>query len=139
MKGDDVALYSSSTLALDAGTGKLAWYYSHAPGEAFDLDVVFERVLIDAGDEKWVLSVGKDGILWKHDRKTGVYIDHAETRLPERVGELRSRDRHGRAIGRTSSTRKVGEWVDACPSTAGGKNWHPMSFHRPSRQVIIPL
>src|SRR5882672_2227440 len=34
---------------------------------------------------------------------------------------------------------KVGEWVDSCPSTAGGKNWHPMSFHRPSRQVIIPL
>jgi alcohol dehydrogenase (cytochrome c) len=34
---------------------------------------------------------------------------------------------------------KVGDWLDACPSTAGGKNWHPMSFHRPSRQVIIPL
>jgi alcohol dehydrogenase (cytochrome c) len=80
MKGTDVALYSSSTLALDAGTGKLKWYYSHAPGEAFDLDVVFERVLIDGpGRDKWVLSVGKDGILWKHDRKSGAYLDHAET------------------------------------------------------------
>src|SRR5690606_32280960 len=26
-----------------------------------------------------------------------------------------------------------------CPSTAGGKNWHAMSFHRPSRQLVIPL
>ena len=34
---------------------------------------------------------------------------------------------------------KVGEWIDACPSTAGGKNWHAMSFHAPSRQLIIPL
>ena len=34
---------------------------------------------------------------------------------------------------------KVGEWIDACPSTAGGKNWHAMSFHQPSRQLIIPL
>ena len=35
--------------------------------------------------------------------------------------------------------QKVGEWIDACPSTAGGKNWHAMSFHAPSRQLIIPL
>ena len=28
------------TLALDASTGKLQWYFSHAPGESFDLDVV---------------------------------------------------------------------------------------------------
>jgi alcohol dehydrogenase (cytochrome c) len=34
---------------------------------------------------------------------------------------------------------KVGDWIDACPSTAGGKNWHAMSFHEPSRQLIIPL
>jgi len=138
MKGTDVALYSSSTLALDAGSGKLAWYYSHAPGESFDLDVVFERVLIDAGPEKWVLSVGKDGILWKHDRKSGAYLDHAETvyqnvwaSFDRETGKPRYRD--------DILDAKVGEWVDSCPSTAGGKNWHPMSYHRPSRQVIIPL
>ena len=45
----DVALYTSSTLALDASTGELDWHYAHAPGEAFDLDVVFERVLVDSG------------------------------------------------------------------------------------------
>jgi alcohol dehydrogenase (cytochrome c) len=139
MKGTDVALYSSSTLALDAGTGKLSWYYSHAPGEAFDLDVVFERVLIDGpGRDKWVLSVGKDGVLWKHDRKSGAYLDHVETvfqnvwaSFDRETGTPRYRD--------DILDAKVGEWVDSCPSTAGGKNWHPMSFHRPSRQVIIPL
>ena len=31
---NDAALYTSSTLALDATTGKLAWYFSHAPGES---------------------------------------------------------------------------------------------------------
>ena len=43
MHTNDVALYTSSTLALNATTGALAWHYAHAPGEAFDLDVVFER------------------------------------------------------------------------------------------------
>jgi alcohol dehydrogenase (cytochrome c) len=138
MQGTDVALYSSSTLALDASTGKLAWHYSHAPGEALDLDVVYERVLIDAGGDKWVLSVGKDGILWKHDRESGAYIDHVATvfqnvwaSFDRETGTPRYRD--------DVLNAKVGDWVDACPSTAGGKNWHPMSYHRPTRQVIIPL
>ncbi len=138
MNARDDALYTSSTVALDVATGELAWHYSHAPGETFDLDVVFERVLVDAGNEKWVLSAGKDGVLWKHDRVTGAYIDHAETvfqnvwaRFDPETGRPQYRD--------DILDVKVGEWLDGCPSTAGGKNWHAMSFHRPSRQLIIPL
>jgi alcohol dehydrogenase (cytochrome c) len=139
MKGSDVALYSSSTLALDAATGKLRWYYSHAPGEAFDLDVVFERVLIDGpGRDKWVLSVGKDGILWKHDRRSGTYLDHVET-VFQNVWASFDREKGTPRYRDDILEAKVGEWVDSCPSTAGGKNWHPMSYHRPTRQVIIPL
>ena len=46
---DDKALYTNSTLALDIERGKLAWYFQHVPGEALDLDEVFERVLVDVG------------------------------------------------------------------------------------------
>jgi alcohol dehydrogenase (cytochrome c) len=55
----DKTLYANSTVALDPDTGKLIWYFQHAPGESFDLDEVFERVLIDVGDQKWSLSAGK--------------------------------------------------------------------------------
>ena len=37
-------------MALDPDTGKLKWFYNHAPGESLDLDEVFERMLIDHGD-----------------------------------------------------------------------------------------
>ena len=138
MNARDAALYTSSTLALDASTGKLAWYFSHAPGEGFDLDAVFERVLVDAGNEKWVFSVGKDGVLWKLDRVTGEYIDHAETVFQNIWASFDPET--GRPQYRPDILdAEVGEWIDACPSTAGGKNWHAMSFHRPSRQLIIPL
>ncbi len=134
----DAGLYTSSTVALDARSGELAWYFQHAPGEALDLDVVFERVLVDSGDDKWVLTAGKDGVLWKLDRETGAYIDHVEAVFqnvwasfdPE-TGTPRYRQdiiEHG-----------VGDWIDGCPSTAGGKNWQAMSYHRPSRQVVLPL
>ena len=119
-------------------TGELAWYYSHAPGEAFDLDVVFERVLVDAGDEKWVFSVGKDGVLWKHDRRTGEYLGHVET-VFQNVWASFDRETGTPRYRPDILEHKVGEWIDACPSTAGGKNWHAMSFHAPSRQLIIPL
>ena len=138
MAGTDAGLYTSSTVALDAGTGELAWHYQHAPGEAFDLDTVFERVLVDAGNEKWVLSVGKDGVLWKHDRVTGEYLDHVETVFQNIWASFDPET--GRPSYRDDILEiEVGDWVDGCPSTAGGKNWQAMSYHAPSRRVIIPL
>jgi alcohol dehydrogenase (cytochrome c) len=32
-----------------------------------------------------------------------------------------------------------GQWIDACPSTEGGHNWQAMSYHPPTRRLIIPL
>jgi alcohol dehydrogenase (cytochrome c) len=134
----DKALFTSSTVAIDVDTGKLSWYYSHAPGEALDLDVVFERVLVDSGDQRLVFTAGKDGILWKLDRKTGQYLGHAETvmqnvweRFDPKTGEPRYRQ--------DIIDAEVGEWIDSCPSTEGGHNWQAMSHHRPSNQLIIPL
>ncbi len=134
----DVGLYTNSTVAIDADTGKLAWHYAHAPGEALDLDVVFERVLVDSGDDKWVLSAGKDGVLWKHDRRDGTYLGHVET-LFQNVWASFDRETGTPVYRADILEHKVGDWVDGCPSTEGGKNWQAMSFHRPSRRMIIPL
>jgi alcohol dehydrogenase (cytochrome c) len=134
----DQGLYSNSTVALDAGSGQLVWHYQHAPGEALDLDVNFERVLVDAGSERWVLSAGKDGVLWKHDRRDGTYLGHVETifqnvwaHFDPETGQPRYRQ--------DIIDHRVGDWIDGCPSTQGGANWQSMSFHRPGRRLIIPL
>ena len=134
----DVALYTSSTVALDVRTGKLAWHYAHAPGEALDLDIVFERVLVDAGGDKYVFTVGKDGVLWKLDRRTGAYVDHAET-LFQNVWQSFDRETGRPRYRQDILEHKVGEWIDGCPSSEGGHNWQATSFHRPSRTLIIPL
>jgi alcohol dehydrogenase (cytochrome c) len=134
----DTALYTSATVALDVTTGKLAWHYAHAPGEALDLDVVFERVLADAGGEKYVLTVGKDGIMWKLDRRTGEYLGHAETMF-QNVWESFDRESGRPTYRKDILEHKVGDWIDGCPSSEGGHNWQATSFHRPSRQLIIPL
>jgi alcohol dehydrogenase (cytochrome c) len=134
----DQALYTSSTLALRPDDGVRAWHFQHIPGEALDLDEVFERVLVDIGDRKVVFSVGKSGILWKLDRRTGEFLGRKETvfqniydRIDPKTGAIRYRTDIVEA--------KIDDWVAACPSTEGGKNWPAMSYHRGSGLLIIPL
>jgi len=139
MTVNDAALYSNATLALDADTGELDWYYQHVPGESFDLDEVFERVLVDdAQGRKVVFSAGKHGILWKNDRETGEYIAHKET-IFQNVFDSFDPDTGKPRYRGDIEEQQIGEWLQGCPSTAGGHNWHAMSYHPGSSRVILPL
>ncbi len=71
---DGDALYTNSTLAIDATTGKLAWHFQHVPGETHDMDEAFERILIDFPGRSSVFTMGKLGILWELDRRTGKFL-----------------------------------------------------------------
>lgn len=137
-KTGDKALYTNSTLALNPDTGKLDWYFQHVPQESLDLDEVFERVLVDADGKKLVFTIGKAGILWKLDRSSGKYLDHKETvyqnvfsNVDKKTGEVTYRS--------DILEQQIGQWLQACPSTEGGHNWQPMSYHPGARELIIPL
>ena len=136
--GGAAVLYSGSTLALDPDTGKLKWYFQHVPGESLDLDTVFERVLIDNGPQKTLLTIGKDGILWKLDRESGKFLADTETlfqnvfgKVDPETGELTYRDD---ILG-----QKTGEWIASCPGPEGGHNWQATSYDAPNDLLVIPL
>ena len=134
----DKTLYANSTVALNPDTGKLAWYYQHAPGESFDLDEVFERVLVDIGDQKVSLNAGKAGILWKLDRKTGKYL--GSTHMVFQNAWASQDPVTGEPKYRTDLLEmQIGKPVNICPSTEGGHNWQAMSYHEPSGLLIAPL
>ena len=134
----DKALYTSSTVALNPDTGKLAWHFQHAPGEALDLDEVFERVLVDLDGRKVLFTVGKPGILWKLDRQTGQYLGHKETVFQNIFDSIDPKT--GTPTYRPDIIEaNTGEWISACPSTQGGHNWQAMSYHPGTSLLIIPL
>jgi alcohol dehydrogenase (cytochrome c) len=138
MSALDRALYTSTTLALDPDDGSLKWYFQHAPGEALDLDEVYERVLIDVGGEKSLFTVGKPGILWKLNRESGRFIDHQETvfqNVWESIDPETGEPRYRADI----IAAPKGEWVQGCPSTEGGHNWQAMTYNPPTNRLIIPL
>ncbi len=137
-KVSDRALYTASTLALNPDDGKLAWYFQHVPGETLDLDEVYERVLVDAGAQKLVFTIGKPGILWKLNRKTGEFLGYKETVFQNVFDRIDPKT--GAPTYRSDILeQQTGKWVQACPSTEGGHNWQAMSYHPGTGQLIIPL
>jgi len=134
----DKVLYTGSTLALNPDTGTLSWFFQHAPAESLDLDEVFERVLVDIGDQKVLFTAGKPGILWKLDRRTGKYLGHKETVFQNVWDHIDPST--GTPEYRTDIIEmKIGAWVQSCPSTSGGKNWQAMSYNPEAGVVILPL
>jgi alcohol dehydrogenase (cytochrome c) len=132
------ALYTSATVALDADTGKLNWYYSHAPGEALDLDEVFERVLIDHDQQKTLMTIGKAGVLWKLDRVTGKFLDYKETVLQNVFSHIDPKT--GVPTYRPDiANAPTNQWIQSCPSPEGGHDWPATSYYQPSDLLIIPL
>lgn len=136
--GNGATLYANSTLALDPDKGTLKWFYSHAPGENFDLDEVFERVLVDHGPSKDLLTIGKVGILWKLNRVTGKYEDSAQTVFQNVFDKFDSKT--GEPTYRKDiQSAKIGDWISSCPGPAGGHDWPATSYDPKTDLLIIPL
>ena len=134
----DAALYTDSTLALDPKTGKIVWYYQHVAGETLDMDTVFERVLVDLDGRRLLYTIGKDGILWKLDRRNGKFVDFTETvfqnmfePLDKTTGKLKYRQ--------DIIDAKIGDPVSVCPSIYGGHNWQATAYSPETSSLIIPL
>lgn len=138
MTAADAALYTNSTLALDPRTGKLKWHFQHVPGETLDMETGFERVLVDIGSDKYVLTAGKDGLLWKLDRRNGKFVAVAETlyqnifkSIDHRTGRVEYRDDIMKA--------GINDRVSVCPSIYGGHNWQASAYDPSRNLLMLPL
>jgi alcohol dehydrogenase (cytochrome c) len=131
-------LFSNATLALDVETGALKWYHQPAPDENLDLDEVFEKVLVDEGPQKTLLSAGKKGILWKLDRVSGKFIGYVPTVFQNvftSIDPITGRGTYRPDI----ESSKPGDTRPSCPSPAGGKNWPASSYDAEDDLIILPL
>ena len=138
MSATDEALYTNSTLALRPRTGELVWHFQHIPGETIDMEVGFERVLIDVNGKPLLYTIGKDGLLWKLDRATGNYVSVVETlqqTIYAEIDKARGRVRYRDDIVAAG----VGDTIEACPGIYGGHNWQASAYSPETHNLIIPL
>jgi alcohol dehydrogenase (cytochrome c) len=99
---------------------------------------VFEKVLVDIGPEQALFTIGKAGVLWKIERKTGRFLGYTHT-VFQNVFEKIDPERGIPTYRQDIVNQKMDEWLTVCPSTEGGHNWQAMTYHPQTRQLIIPL
>jgi alcohol dehydrogenase (cytochrome c) len=133
---DGAALYTNSTLAIDAATGRINWYFQHIPAETHDLDEVFESILVDNGDRRSVFKMGKIGVLWELDRRTGKFLNAHDIGYQNVVT---INPKTGQGMLRPERIPKIGVPVEYCPGPGGLKNLYAMAYHPGTRAFYIPL
>jgi alcohol dehydrogenase (cytochrome c) len=154
---DHTYLYHNSTLALDADSGEIVWYYQHVV-DHWDLDHPFERLLLDtavapdpgavrwinprlkSGERRKVVTgiPGKTGIIYTLDRTTGEFLWATETIKQNVVADIDGSTGTARVSPEMKFT-KAGDRLLVCPSTSGGKNWQAGAYSPRTNVMYFPL
>ena len=154
---ENTHLYHNSTLALDADTGEIVWYYQHL-NDHWDLDHPFERMLVDtavapdpaavswinpqiqAGEIRKVVTgiPGKTGVVYTLDRETGEFLWATPTVTQNVISNIDG------ATGAVTPNAELvfsaeGQEVLACPSWFGGKDWEAGAYSPLTNTMYFPL
>ena len=154
---ENTHLYHNSTLALDADTGEIVWYYQHL-NDHWDLDHPFERLLVDtavapdpsavswinprlrSGEVRQVVTgiPGKTGVVYTLDRATGEFLWATPTVTQNVISNIDG------ATGEVSENAEVvfsalGQEVFVCPTWNGGKDWEVGAYSPLTNTMYMPL
>jgi glucose dehydrogenase len=110
--------WSDSMVALNADTGQLVWAYQYVPHDLWDLDATSPPVLAMAVDDSGhkvpvVISGGKTGFVYVHDRATGKLIRRSVAMVPQE---------------NLFALPTEGEGTRMLPGANGGVEWSPGAF-----------
>ena len=135
-------LYTSSTIAIDAATGKIKGHFQYNPNDSWDWDEVSPPIVVDftrAGRQvKGLINVARDGYLWFLERTDG-RINFVDGKPYVKQNVFKSLDpKTGRPDVDPERRPGTGKNAEFCPSHWGGKNWPPVAFSPKTRLLYIP-
>ena len=133
---EGAALYSNSTLALDPETGAIRWYFQHIPAETHDLDEVFELILVERGGRRSLFKMGKIGVLWELDPRSGAFLNAFDLGY-QNIVDIDPTS--GQGLLRPDRVPRIDVPVDYCPGPGGVKNLWAMAYHPETEAFYIPL
>lgn len=140
--GDGAVLYTDSTLALNADTGKIVWFHQFLPRDQWNLDHTFEQVLadidVDGHPQQALLTLGKPGVLWALDRRTGKFLWERETTYQNVYKQIDAKTGQV-ALNESLIPTELGKAKFVCPSDYGGKLWMATAYDPASKTLFVPL
>ena len=153
---DNEHLYHNSTLALNADTGKIVWYYQHLV-DHWDLDHPFERMIVttavapDRSAVQWINPAlrpgerrkvitgipGKTGVMYTLDARTGEFL-WARPTVFQNI--IRTIEANGKVqINPETLFTAMGQERFVCPGTGGGRNWPSGAYDPTTNTMFFPL
>jgi len=154
---ENTHLYHNSTLALDADTGEIVWYYQHL-NDHWDLDHPFERLLVDTpvapnaaavswinprlrpGEQRKVITgiPGKTGVVYTLDRATGEFLWATPTITQNVISSI---DGTTGVVSENAELvfTSIGQEVLTCPHASGGKDWEAGAYSPLTNTMYMPL
>ncbi len=125
-KGDN--LYTDSLVALNAKTGKLAWYYQEVKHDVWDYDAVSNVVLFDAKDDNGNIvpaagEAGKVGWFFIVNRDNGKLIRKSEPFVKMNENMFKAPTKEG---------------INILPGANGGAEWSPPAYSPRTHDVYVP-
>jgi len=154
---DKQHLYHNCTLAINADTGKIVWYYQHIV-DHWDLDHPFERILVDtvvaprASDVRWINPKvragerrkvitgipGKTGVVYTLDRQTGEFLWARPTVMQNVISNIDGAT-GAVVVNPEVLFTKINEEKFVCPGSSGGKNWPAGAYSPLTNAMYMPM
>jgi alcohol dehydrogenase (cytochrome c) len=124
------AMYTNCTVALNADTGELVWFYQHMQNDQWDLDWAFERqiadVKVDGVTRRAVMNVGKMSILDALDAATGEFLFAVDPGVQNVITAI-DPETGAKTIDPGKMPAEDRPCV-VCPSAFGARSWPPTSY-----------
>jgi len=151
-------LWTDSTIALDADSGKIKWGFQHTPNDPYDFDSINENTFVDTqvngAFRRITIHSNRNGYVYANDRKTGepVWCTQFVDKLNWSGGlDAKCKPKSynpkadvqtymkGTAAQRGTATKGRGT-VDGVlePGHMGGKNWPPTTYSPQTNMYYIP-
>ena len=135
-------LYTASTIAVDAATGRIKGHHQYHPNDSWDWDEVSPPILVDykrnGKTVKGLIDVARDGYMWFLERTDGA-INFVEGTPYVKQNVFKGLDpKTGRPEIDPARKPVTGKSVEFCPSLWGGKNWPPIAFSPKTRMIYVP-
>jgi alcohol dehydrogenase (cytochrome c) len=114
-------LYTDSIVALDASTGRLAWYHQFVPHDSHDYDMAAAPAIITTqAGKKLMIAAGKNAMLYAIDLNTHAIVYS----LP--VSEISNANMLPTVAG-----------VHTCPGWIGGVEWNGPAYDPETNAVYV--
>ena len=154
-------LWTDSTIAVNATTGKFLWGFQHTPNDPYDYDSIAENTFVDTVINgqfvRSTLHANRNGFAYALDRATGEYV--WGTQFVKKLDWTDGLDENGRPASydpnsdvqsyNEGSAAHRGDLVEvgarseiegiSCPAHTGGKNWPPTAYSPHTGLYYIPV